>query len=46
MLLAFCEKREREREKKGKWLREDMPLKHVPSILYHEYRFLGQILMK
>ena len=45
MLLAFCEKREREREKKkGKWLREDMPLR--PSILYHEYRFLGQILMK
>lgn len=43
MLLAFCEKRESEREKKGKWLREDMPLRHVPSILYHEYRFLGQI---
>lgn len=43
ILLAFCEKREK---KKGKWLREDnyQPLKHVPSILYHECRFLGQIL--
>ena len=44
ILLAFCEKRKR----KGKWLGVDnyQPLKHVPSILYHEYRFLGQILMK
>lgn len=45
MLLAFCEKKERER-KTRRIEREDKPLKNVPSILYHEYRFLGQILMK
>lgn len=46
MLLAFCEKK-REREKnKENGLEKIFPLKHVPSILYHEYRFLGQILMK
>ena len=25
MLLAFCEKKKREREKQGEWLREDIP---------------------